>query len=58
MLQPLDFSKLPESERLAPRPSKPGTLDLTSARVLIECVPLQEKLIAAVDMHATQGCVH
>ena len=40
-----DAERIPESERLAPRPSKPGALDLTSARLFIEKVELHAELL-------------
>ena len=42
---------LPQSQRLAPRPTALGTLDLTASRVFLESVGLQDQLVALV-----QGC--
>ena len=43
-----DAKGVPVSERLAPRPTKPGTLDLTAGRIFATSHVLQAELISAV----------
>ena len=40
---------LPAAQRLAPRPTTLGTLDLTASRLLLEDIPLQDQLVALVQ---------
>ena len=40
---------LPQTQRLAPRPTALGTLDLTASRLFLESVGLQDRLVALVQ---------
>lgn len=44
-----DAKGIPVSERLAPRPTKPGTLDLTAGRIFATSQALHAELVAAVQ---------
>ena len=43
-----DAARIPASDRIAPRPAKPGTLDLTSARLFIESHERHANLAAGI----------
>ena len=44
---------VPVEDRIAPRPTKPRTLDLTAARIFIENKLLQQELVTLVKAHST-----